>query len=71
MPGLRGAGGLPLTCLGAKVAATLALAATLVLAGGLAAQEQEGDVAWRQGRMEDARAAYRAGLGAGFHGSRG
>jgi Tfp pilus assembly protein PilF len=38
---------------------SLAMAVTLVLAVGLAAQEQEGDVAWRQGRMDDARSAYR------------
>jgi Tfp pilus assembly protein PilF len=38
---------------------TLSLAAMLVGAGALAAQEQEGDQAWREGRMADAQAVYR------------
>jgi Flp pilus assembly protein TadD len=37
---------------------TLAVAATLVFTGSVAAQDREGDAAWRQGRMDDARAAY-------------
>jgi tetratricopeptide (TPR) repeat protein len=44
----------------ARGVVTLALGATLVLAGAVAAQEQEADAAWHQGRMDDARAAYRS-----------
>jgi len=39
-------------------AATLYGAVGLLLASALVAQEPEGDEAWRQGRMDDARAAY-------------
>jgi Flp pilus assembly protein TadD len=34
----------------------------LVLTGAIAAQEPEGDTAWREGRMDDARAAYQSVL---------
>jgi Tfp pilus assembly protein PilF len=45
--------------LGAMRAVTLAFAALLIGAGALASQDQDADQAWRQGRMDEAQAAYR------------